>query len=754
MIKKQLSSISRNGWLLQGSLFILPWLVGSWWGLFLHDSVYDSLRHAHNLALGRGLAYDMLHGGHLPTLSSPLLTAVLVPLAWLNVPLETAVFLLSTLGWSIALVALVRLGKAQQRPLAGTIAAFLLGFSPLFIETMGLATSWLIAWLLLALGSTKAEDGKRPFTHPVYLSLFILTHFDITTLVLALLISLYPYKLPLHWPQLRTTLLLILVALGWAAVVGLQLGTASLFSTIIEPTSEPNLADLRQLWRESELYWLFVPFLLLGVWEWWQTTRAKHRSMVAILGLVVWLIVTYFAGSPAAVWLTAVLILALVALGTTSSKRWLPHRPESHHTLMTVLLGLVLLWPLLTSLQQRALFRSTAQRRVETHMAAWLQRNSLPTAVVWTSPRLAFLADRPRQETAVPSTPAQLPTLLAILDEAPPHYLITTQAANWDFLTSTGWFQERYAPAASFDEPLLTAAPYVVWAYQESLFDVGEKRPLAIETDRGVKLVAAQVAPARIQPGEQVHVTLQLEATRPISNAFNTVVRIIAPLDGIAWGQQDEIRPLSRPLSWWQPGQIITERFVITSTQDIPVGAYEINVSFHDSGETAFWPLSDGENELEAVGVGTTAVSWQGTFDTATPIAATFGDQIRLAAADYPSSAAVGETIDVTLYWEALRPPDASYTVFVHLVDAENQVVANHDGQPLNGRFPTGHWLTDETFGDSRPLTIPPDLPPGPYQIKIGLYLLETGERLPVWDQAGVEQPERSIPLPPFTIVD
>jgi len=33
---------------------------------------------------------------------------------------------------------------------------------------------------------------------------------------------------------------------------------------------------------------------------------------------------------------------------------------------------------------------------------------------------------------------------------------------------------------------------------------------------------------------------------------------------------------------------------------------------------------------------------------------------------------------------------------------------------------------------DQYDLRIPPDTPPGPYQIEVGMYLAETGERLPV----------------------
>lgn len=46
--------------------------------------------------------------------------------------------------------------------------------------------------------------------------------------------------------------------------------------------------------------------------------------------------------------------------------------------------------------------------------------------------------------------------------------------------------------------------------------------------------------------------------------------------------------------------------------------------------------------------------------------------------------------------------------------------------------YPTSIWSPGEVIDDPRANRLPADLPPGTYHVMIGLYRLETGERLPI----------------------
>ncbi|RMF04729.1 MAG: hypothetical protein D6768_02525, partial [Chloroflexi bacterium] len=93
------------------------------------------------------------------------------------------------------------------------------------------------------------------------------------------------------------------------------------------------------------------------------------------------------------------------------------------------------------------------------------------------------------------------------------------------------------------------------------------------------------------------------------------------------------------------------------------------------------------------------------------------------------------------------------YTVFVHLLDENDQMVAGSDSQPLNGRYPTTIWQADETIPDTHTLPLPQNLPPGTYRLALGLYHQPSGQRLPLELSTGQVDPAGRYILPqPVTI--
>lgn len=90
------------------------------------------------------------------------------------------------------------------------------------------------------------------------------------------------------------------------------------------------------------------------------------------------------------------------------------------------------------------------------------------------------------------------------------------------------------------------------------------------------------------------------------------------------------------------------------------------------------------------------------------------------------------QTLRLNVTWQALRPLSEDLKVFVHLVDSQNNVLGQFDGQPQKGTHPTSHWIPGELIEDSYPLTFPGEVPPGPYRVYLGLYNEASGARLPV----------------------
>ncbi|MFQ6001692.1 MAG: ArnT family glycosyltransferase [Anaerolineae bacterium] len=117
--------------------------------------------------------------------------------------------------------------------------------------------------------------------------------------------------------------------------------------------------------------------------------------------------------------------------------------------------------------------------------------------------------------------------------------------------------------------------------------------------------------------------------------------------------------------------------------------------------------------------------------------------KVRFLGFDLPTdSPHRGDLLDLTLYWQALGEMKESYTVFTHLLGPYNEVTGSplwgqDDSLPLRGSYPTTRWEKGEIVVDFYHIPIPPEAPPGEYEIEVGMYLLSTLERLPVLGPGG-----------------
>ncbi len=114
---------------------------------------------------------------------------------------------------------------------------------------------------------------------------------------------------------------------------------------------------------------------------------------------------------------------------------------------------------------------------------------------------------------------------------------------------------------------------------------------------------------------------------------------------------------------------------------------------------------------------------------------ATFADgRILLVGADLHGPLRHGATPRLHLYWQATAPLQRDYTVFVHVVDDAGTKWGQRDSWPVDGQRATSGWRPGELVADEHPVYIDVAGPREGYRLVIGLYDLETGERLPLGD--------------------
>ena len=137
-----------------------------------------------------------------------------------------------------------------------------------------------------------------------------------------------------------------------------------------------------------------------------------------------------------------------------------------------------------------------------------------------------------------------------------------------------------------------------------------------------------------------------------------------------------------------------------------------------------------GDARLAAYAVNQTA----GTMNQ--KVNARFGDRIRLEGYSInDSSFAAGDILQLTLFWNPQSLIANRYKIFVHVIgDPDSPPVAQHDGEPVGGLVLTTMWKPDEIVRDNHGVFLPLDLPRGDYKLEVGLYDVNSSERLTLAD--------------------
>ncbi|MBN1955226.1 MAG: glycosyltransferase family 39 protein [Anaerolineae bacterium] len=249
-----------------------------------------------------------------------------------------------------------------------------------------------------------------------------------------------------------------------------------------------------------------------------------------------------------------------------------------------------------------------------------------------------------------------------------------------------------------------------------------------------------------VEPGDTVRVTLHWEVLGE-TDADHVLFAQLFGRQAARVGQRDTYPGLGHyPTSFWQAGQVILDQVPIPvdaaavgpSRLRLDVGLYS-----YDDGQRLAVVDGDG-NPVGAATAGWLKIAAGG--DAPQPVVSTsyrLGESITLIGYDLRQG---DGQIDLTLYWTALLPPPQDYTVFVHLLGPDDELARQADGPPVNGDYPTSFWAPGEVVDDERHIPID-DLPPGRHRLVVGMYLLETGDRLPALAADGARLPDDSIPL-------
>jgi hypothetical protein len=259
--------------------------------------------------------------------------------------------------------------------------------------------------------------------------------------------------------------------------------------------------------------------------------------------------------------------------------------------------------------------------------------------------------------------------------------------------------------------------------------DLDIEHALEQKMTSGLELLGYDLEHEGVLAGQPIPLHLYWKAVDTVEQDYRLQV-ILRAADGEIYGRETfSLVSTGYPATEWRPGEVLQAWYNVPVGEEVPTGDVTVALNLVDEqGE----PVPDRPRAIAKLWVQSTRPSFELPTDFAQPCDFTLGGRVDLLGYDVKPAVKAGENLALTLAWRARQKMGTSYKVFVHMYDVEGGIVAQQDRVPGLGARPTTGWQEGEVLADRYSLQLRPDLMPGSYQLAVGLYDPQTGERLAV----------------------
>lgn len=128
------------------------------------------------------------------------------------------------------------------------------------------------------------------------------------------------------------------------------------------------------------------------------------------------------------------------------------------------------------------------------------------------------------------------------------------------------------------------------------------------------------------------------------------------------------------------------------------------------------------------------------------PVGARFADGVELVGLTIDRQAA-SPGLAVDLVWRAGAAPGRDYTAFLHVIGPGGALIAQHDGPPAGGAWPTSFWEPGQVVVDRHVVPLPPAGLGPDALLEVGLYDPTSGVRLRLLDPGAAQAQDEALRL-------
>ena len=246
-------------------------------------------------------------------------------------------------------------------------------------------------------------------------------------------------------------------------------------------------------------------------------------------------------------------------------------------------------------------------------------------------------------------------------------------------------------------------------------------KPVPLSPNSGAFGLITFAFPAEVKQGGWLPIQTVWGAANPVNADLTTCLEFVS---------QDETENYEscRPIAegWlsanWQSNEIVHAAYPIQIDPFAPPGSYQIVLRLFADGQLVSQrPLPLGSFSVTPLPRRFAATTPE------TEQTAVWQNLILLHGYDLSQTS---EQLSLNLHWQALVRPETSFKFFIHLLDqTTGEVVSQIDYVPQDWTYPTNWWEAGEYVVDTAVLPLN-NIDSGTYQLLVGIYDPETGERL------------------------
>jgi hypothetical protein len=277
--------------------------------------------------------------------------------------------------------------------------------------------------------------------------------------------------------------------------------------------------------------------------------------------------------------------------------------------------------------------------------------------------------------------------------------------------------------------------------------------------------LSGQLPVSQVHDGDPLPAQVTISTTQQITDRYVVYLHLL-DADGRGWaGRDGEPFDGAVPTDALVPGQPVVDRRGLTVPPGTPAGRYSVRAGVYkrsdgqklagiggdeiELGTVEIVNAAEGASLATVEGLANLASIAKVRTDDYSAVRSTFDTVDGPQTVTAPYDARAGQALRIVLYWQATGSK-AGLKTFVHLLNHDGTLLAQSDGVPAEGGFPTDKWQPGMRISDGHTLMIPPSATAGTYQIVAGVYD-ESGTRLPVASN-GRRQPGDLIKLGSVTI--